>query len=209
MPSLRTQFNRESSKEKTQKSGSSSNELYKSKWEYMSSLHFLKMGAGATLMSVTTSNLDSILIESDDSSSSSSSSVSTSVTTPNTNSILIESDDSSASSSNSLPTNTKRRLVPSQRLAKKTAHNHDVEDELIQKALAVIEKPSDELDIFGQFIASEMRQLPNISVQRAVKSEIMKILINFSTPFEFNLTPDQMNDNLSAETAFVIIDNNE
>lgn len=39
---LRTQFNRESNKEKQQKSGSASSENYVSKWEYMSSLQFLK-----------------------------------------------------------------------------------------------------------------------------------------------------------------------
>lgn len=40
--SLRAQFNRECSKEKQQKSGSGSNENYTSKWEFMSSLRFLK-----------------------------------------------------------------------------------------------------------------------------------------------------------------------
>lgn len=51
---LRTQFNRECSREKKQKSGSSSDENYVSKWEYMSSLQFLKINAVA---SVTISNL--------------------------------------------------------------------------------------------------------------------------------------------------------
>lgn len=39
---LRTQFNRESNKEKQQKSGSGATESYTSKWEYMASLKFLK-----------------------------------------------------------------------------------------------------------------------------------------------------------------------
>lgn len=49
--SLRTQFNREFSKEKKIKSGAASGETYKSKWEYMSSLRFLKVGTvpGATI----------------------------------------------------------------------------------------------------------------------------------------------------------------
>lgn len=51
---LRTQFNREVSREKKQKSGSSSDDAYVSKWEYMSSLQFLKVQA---LVVVTTSNL--------------------------------------------------------------------------------------------------------------------------------------------------------
>lgn len=54
MHSLRTQFNREISRQKLQKSGSSSDESYVSKWEYMSSLQFLKIEA---LNSNTTSNL--------------------------------------------------------------------------------------------------------------------------------------------------------
>lgn len=52
--SLRTQFNRELSRQRVQKSGSSSDDAYVSKWEYMSSLQFLK---AQTLVSVTTSNL--------------------------------------------------------------------------------------------------------------------------------------------------------
>lgn len=52
--SLRSQFNRECSKEKKQKSGSASSEAYISKWEYMSSLQFLKAKtvAGETVSSL-------------------------------------------------------------------------------------------------------------------------------------------------------------
>lgn len=51
---LRTQFNRESNKEKQQKSGSGSADIYTSKWEYMSSLKFLK---SSNVPGVTFSNL--------------------------------------------------------------------------------------------------------------------------------------------------------
>lgn len=46
--SMRSQFNRECSKEKKQKSGSASDENYTSKWEYMSSMQFLKVKAAAS-----------------------------------------------------------------------------------------------------------------------------------------------------------------
>lgn len=52
--SLRSQFNRECSKEKKQKSGSAANEAYTSKWEYMQCLRFLKAN---TVTGVTISNL--------------------------------------------------------------------------------------------------------------------------------------------------------
>lgn len=52
--SLRTQFNRECSRVKTQKSGSGSDDAYTSKWEYFSSLQFLKV---STMPGETISNL--------------------------------------------------------------------------------------------------------------------------------------------------------
>lgn len=44
---LRTQFNREKNKEKQSKSGSGTDELYTTKWEYFSSLKFLSVGTAA------------------------------------------------------------------------------------------------------------------------------------------------------------------
>lgn len=51
---LRTQFNRERSKEKKTKSGSGTDENYVSKWEYMKSLQFLEI---SNVSSETFSNL--------------------------------------------------------------------------------------------------------------------------------------------------------
>lgn len=50
------------------------------------------------------------------------------------------------------------------------------EDLVLKKALAIMEKKDDEFDIFGQFIASEIRQLSNPSTRFALKSEIMKVI---------------------------------
>lgn len=52
--SLRTQFNREANKERQQKSGSGADDVYVSKWEFMSSLRFLKAN---TVPGATFSNL--------------------------------------------------------------------------------------------------------------------------------------------------------
>lgn len=51
---LRTQFNREVNKERTIKSGSSTDETYVSRWEYKSTLQFLQINA---IESRTVSNL--------------------------------------------------------------------------------------------------------------------------------------------------------
>lgn len=77
-------------------------------------------------------------------------------------------------------------------------------DALINRAMNVIEQPNDDLDLFGQFIASEMRQLPNESLCRVVKSEIMKTLIHYSTPLETILSQDLRNAGFSDEPVFVI-----
>lgn len=45
--SLRTQFNRECNKERKVKSGSGADDAYTSRWEYMSSLKFLKVNSVA------------------------------------------------------------------------------------------------------------------------------------------------------------------
>lgn len=37
---------------------------------------------------------------------------------------------------------------------------------------------SDEFDIFGQYIASELRQITDLSIQRAVKRDIQQAVLN-------------------------------
>lgn len=89
--------------------------------------------------------------------------------------------------------------------AKKKQNDDGVNyDALINRAMNVIEQPNDDLDLFGQFIASEMRQLPNESLCRVVKSEIMKTLIHYSTPLETILSQDLRNAGFSDEPVFVI-----
>lgn len=83
-------------------------------------------------------------------------------------------------------------------------------DAIINRAMSIIEQPNDELDVFGQFIASEMRQLPNTSLRKIVKAEIMKILIHYSVPIEAysaqNTNQNQMDAGFTSETLFVFND---
>lgn len=103
----------------------------------------------------------------------------------------------------------RKKLHHNQKSAKKKAIENDSNEEkydtLINRALSGIKQPNDELDVFGQFIASEMRQLPNTSLRRVVKSEIMKILIHYSTPAEtYSTVQNQFDGGFSKETVFVI-----
>lgn len=120
-------------------------------------------------------------------------------------SIVISSDSDSQPEGSS----KRKKLHHNQKSAKKKAIENDSNEEkydtLINRALSVIEQPNDELDVFGQFIASEMRQLPNASLRRVVKSEIMKILIHYSTPAEtYSTVQNQFDGGFSKETVFVI-----
>lgn len=68
----------------------------------------------------------------------------------------------------------KRRLTPISSASNTRAT--ESEDLILEKALSIMEKKDDEFDIFGQFIASEMRQLTNPSTRFVLKTEIMKII---------------------------------
>lgn len=89
----------------------------------------------------------------------------------------------SSESENGDKTTKKRRLNP---IASKKSTTPESEDLILEKALAIMEKKDDEFDIFGQFIASEMRQLTNPSTRFVVKAEIMKIIqkYGYSTVLE-------------------------
>lgn len=192
--SLRTQFNRECAREKKAKSGSASDENYVSKWEYMSSLRFLKINS---VDSVTVSNLvmlitffwvcrhyfnyfcffqDQVTPELFDDLSNGLSSETESLI-----SIDIENDISSEQGPSS--GRNKRHVVPSNssKKAKKRQADDTNDDMLLEKALAAINQPNDELDVFGQFVSSEMRQISDLTIRNLIKSEIMKVFIQYST----------------------------
>lgn len=97
-----------------------------------------------------------------------------------TESIPIISDVSDSSSN---PPCSKRRRALSHRKSKPRVcgdqATETIDDRLLQKAIDVMEK-SDEFDIFGQFVASEMRQILNHQMRKVAKLEIMKILLHYS-----------------------------
>lgn len=71
-----------------------------------------------------------------------------------------------------------------QRVIKKTKKRHvedSTDDELMEKALSIMNQPNDEFDIFGNFVASEMRQISDVEIRRMVKTEIMRVLITRSS----------------------------
>lgn len=93
----------------------------------------------------------------------------------------MSSDSDVQSETGEIENGKKRRQQPMQSKSKKRAigtTSTQNDDLMLEKALAIMEKQSDEFDIFGQFIASEMRQLPSSSY-RIVKSEIMKIVMQY------------------------------
>lgn len=97
-----------------------------------------------------------------------------------TESIAISISSDVSDSSNDVPCAKRRRaLKKSRSRATENEAKDTIDDRLIQKAIDVMEK-SDELDIFGQFVASEMRQMTNTAVVKVVKAEIMKIILHYS-----------------------------
>lgn len=84
--------------------------------------------------------------------------------------------------------NKKRRIVSTDSID---------ENALIQKALAVMDEKSDDFDIFGQCVASELRQMTDISIQRSIKSEIMRAVMSYGDRLATN---NMINTNTVAST---------
>lgn len=148
---------------------------------------------------------DTISIQSDDSTNDSVAVTDTDQTESESGPSVLISSDSDAQSEISC---SKRKKTFQNKIANpaKKKPNDDHYDALINKAMSMIEQTTDELDLFGQFVASEMRQLPNDSIRRVVKSDIMKTLIHYSTPIENSITQNQMDAGFTSETLFVISD---
>lgn len=122
---------------------------------------------------------------------------------------IVLSSDSSDSQSEQIEsgnsTGKKRRQQPAQRQSKKKATENIEGDMLMARALAVMEKPNDDLDIFSQFIASEMRQIQDLHARRALKTEIMKILLQYQS----NSNNVRMNSNDFTETEYIYLNESE
>lgn len=80
----------------------------------------------------------------------------------------------------------------SQHKSKKRAlDSQSEEDCLIEQALSFMK--NDEFDIFGQFVANELRQMANPSLRNAIKHQIMRDLM--SAPYQHsNSSSNSAND---------------
>lgn len=96
------------------------------------------------------------------------------VSDSDTNAPIVLSSDSSESENCNRPAKKRRTNHAAKQ---NTTENEDL---ILEKALAIMEKKDDELDIFGQFIASEMRQLTNPSTRLVLKREIMKVVHQYA-----------------------------
>lgn len=100
--------------------------------------------------------------------------------------IVIDSSDSSTNSppeSSSVTSSKKRPRLPqtSQSRSKKPALDSQPEEDcLIEQALSLMKQ--DEYDIFGQFVANELRQMASPSLRHNVKHQIMRTLM--SAPYQ-------------------------
>lgn len=93
----------------------------------------------------------------------------------NTETVVLSSDSSDTPHSEfeSRPNNKRQRIQKKKR--------GDIlepdESALLEKALSVMNHQSDECDVFGQFVASEMRQITDPIHRTAMKRQIMQILM--------------------------------
>lgn len=97
-----------------------------------------------------------------------------------TDTISISSD-SDANSVHSVATsNGSRQRNEKPRRGKRRAAEalESEENDLMVQALAVMSQKNDEFDIFGQYVASELRQIPDPSIRQVVKREIIQALLN-------------------------------
>lgn len=69
----------------------------------------------------------------------------------------------------------------------------------MERALAVMDQRSDEWDIFGQFIASELRQIYDLVERNTVKRSIMHVILSHG----MNQTAA---NGYTSERAIVIVD---
>lgn len=96
--------------------------------------------------------------------------------------IVLSSDSSDSHSECAAPSKSnamkKRRVENLNKRKRENSSSSSDEDILMEKALAIMNEKHDELDVFGQFVASEMRQISDLSARNFVKRKIMAILMN-------------------------------
>lgn len=109
--------------------------------------------------------------------------------------IIITSDSSDSnvaqpsSSSQSSTVQKKRRLEHSNKRKRVNSGLSSDEDILFEKAIAVMDQKNDELDHFGQYIASELRKITDESSRKFMKLKITAVLMGFAS----DIVPNRSN----------------
>lgn len=94
--------------------------------------------------------------------------------------IVTLSSESSDTHSDNAPNKRKQRTEKfTQRKKKRAVVNSPNDDDvLLEQAVAAMNQKSDEFDIFGQYVASEMRQISDSMIRKSVKREIIQAIFN-------------------------------
>lgn len=71
------------------------------------------------------------------------------------------------------------RLLTKKLVMKKKQSFEPEVDDVLNKALAVLDKGSDVLDVFGEFVAGELRQMVDPVLRISTKRERMQVLIHY------------------------------
>lgn len=93
----------------------------------------------------------------------------------------------------------------SKKTKRRNIENDSVDDALLEKALAVMNQPNDVCDIFGQYVASELRQMSSISIRNIVKGEITKLLLKYSSSSVIISTSTQSQCNENSTKEYIIV----
>ncbi|XP_064109921.1 uncharacterized protein LOC135217846 [Macrobrachium nipponense] len=150
---LRCQMNNEIRKMKVKKSGMSADDvLVKSKWEYFDALHFM-IGC-VKPQETTVTNMISIAANVN---------VQESITLSKQ---LLNPDVTPGISG---VENTKEKC------SKKSKHTE--EENALKNAIGILNKPQDDDSMFGEYVASELRQLRSIENRKRLKRTIKKAII--------------------------------
>ncbi|KAJ8866706.1 hypothetical protein PR048_032567 [Dryococelus australis] len=71
-------------------------------------------------------------------------------------------------------------LLPPHLPKRKKATPTDKNSMMIEKAYETLSKNEDEFDVFGAYVASEMRQLSTVALKQNVKTQIQRIILQAS-----------------------------
>lgn len=161
---LRCQMNSELRKIKNKKSGAGADEIVKSSWEFFDSLKFM---TGISECVKTVGTVPNALVSDNEETSEVVMYQAQGESSHDTSTASITADNSSKIS--------KKRKV--NKGNKPKSINED-DEELFKEAMSVLRAPSDEFDVFGNYVAVEIRQIRSEERRRRLKRIIQKAIID-------------------------------